>query len=286
MPGKPPARTSKAVDVASGSTTSDPLRDTDSEVAVVIDGVSKHFGSVHALQSLNAHIRYGCLTGLVGPDGAGKTTLFNMISGWIPPDTGRIEVEGLDITGRSPQSVTQAGLARSFQKNTLFDGLTVAESLRLAVQAHSPVRFNFMQPARKFGGLQQRAHEIARQMELESVFHRDVKTLSYGQKRQLEVGLALACSPKILLLDEPAAGTSPAERATLVRLLTTLPDDVTLLLVEHDMDVVFGVCSRITVLNYGRVVASGTPDEVRRDPEVRAAYLGESAGHAGEAGKS
>ena len=182
--------------------------------------------------------------------------------------------------------MTQAGLARSFQKNTLFDGLTVAESLRLAVQAHSPVRFNFMQPARKFGGLQQRAHEIARQMELESVFHRDVKTLSYGQKRQLEVGLALACSPKILLLDEPAAGTSPAERATLVRLLTTLPDDVTLLLVEHDMDVVFGVCSRITVLNYGRVVASGTPDEVRRDPEVRAAYLGESAGHAGEAGKS
>lgn len=137
-------------------------------------------------------------------------------------------------------------------------------------------------PARSFRSLRDKAYEIAEQMELTPVFEEEVHTLSYGQKRQLEVGLALACSPKILLLDEPAAGTSPAERATLVRLLTTLPENVTLLLVEHDMDVVFGVCSRITVLNYGRVVASGTPDEVRRDPEVRAAYLGESAGH-GEA---
>ncbi|MCB1480485.1 MAG: ABC transporter ATP-binding protein [Rhodobiaceae bacterium] len=251
-----------------------------------VSDISKSFGALKVIDKFDLDLAVGERHAVIGPNGAGKTTLFNMISGWIPPDTGRIEVEGLDITGRSPQAVTQAGLARSFQKNTLFDGLTVAESLRLAVQAHSPVRFNFLQPARKFGGLQQRAHEIARQMELETVFDRDVNTLSYGQKRQLEVGIALACSPKILLLDEPAAGTSPAERATLVRLLTTLPDDVTLLLVEHDMDVVFGVCERITVLNYGRVVASGTPDEIRRDPEVRAAYLGESAGHAGEAGKA
>ena len=251
-----------------------------------VSDISKSFGALKVIDKFDLDLAVGERHAVIGPNGAGKTTLFNMISGWIPPDTGRIEVEGLDITGRSPQAVTQAGLARSFQKNTLFDGLTVAESLRLAVQAHSPVRFNFLQPARKFGGLQQRAHEIARQMELETVFDRDVNTLSYGQKRQLEVGIALACSPKILLLDEPAAGTSPAERATLVRLLTTLPDDVTLLLVEHDMDVVFGVCERITVLNYGRVVASGTPDEIRRDPEVRAAYLGESAVHAWEAGKA
>ena len=246
---------------------------------LAISNISKSFGALRVIDQFDLELAVGDRHAIIGPNGAGKTTLFNMISGWIPPDTGRIEVEGLDITGYAPQAVTKAGLARSFQKNTLFDGLTVAESLRLAVQAHSPVRFNFLQSARLFGGLHQRAHEIARQMELEDAFEAQVSTLSYGQKRQLEVGMALACSPKILLLDEPAAGTSPAERATLMRLLTTLPDTVTLLLVEHDMDVVFGVCSRITVLNYGRVVASGTPDEVRRDPEVRAAYLGESAGH-------
>jgi len=247
-----------------------------------IRNVSKSFGALRVIDQFDLELAAGDRHAIIGPNGAGKTTLFNMISGWMPPNTGTIEIEGYDITDSAPQLVTQAGLARSFQKNTLFEGLSVAECLRLAVQAHSGVRFNFFQPARRFGHLQQRAHEIARQMELEEVFEQEVRTLSYGQKRQLEVGLALACDPKILLLDEPAAGTSPAERATLVRLLTTLSDKVTLLLVEHDMDVVFGVCNEITVLNYGRIVASGSPDEVRRDPEVRSAYLGESAGHAGE----
>ncbi|MEI4196466.1 ABC transporter ATP-binding protein [Roseovarius sp. E0-M6] len=247
-----------------------------------VKNISKSFGALSVIDKFDLELNMGERHAVIGPNGAGKTTLFNMISGWIAPDTGTIEIEGLDITNKTPQAVTQAGLARSFQKNTLFDLLTVAESLRLAVQASSKVRFNFLQPARRFGGLQQRAHEIARQMELEPVFHQEVSTLSYGQKRQLEVGMALACSPKILLLDEPAAGTSHAERARLVRLLTTLPKDVTLLLVEHNMDVVFGVCSQITVLNYGRIVASGTPEQVRRDPEVRAAYLGESASPEGE----
>ena len=251
-----------------------------------IKDISKSFGALGVIDKFDLELNVGDRHAVIGPNGAGKTTLFNMVSGWIPPDKGSIEIEGLDITNHSPQQVTQAGLARSFQKNTLFDGLTVAESLRLSVQATSNVRFNFLQPARSFGGLQQRAHEIARQMELEPVFHREVKTLSYGQKRQLEVGMALACSPKILLLDEPAAGASHAERSTLVRLLTNLPRNVTLLLVEHDMDVVFGVCSQITVLNYGRIVASGTPEEVRNDPEVRAAYLGETGSHEGEVGEA
>lgn len=250
---------------------------------LVIRGLSKSFGALNVIESFDLSLSVGDRHAVIGPNGAGKTTLFNMISGWITPDSGSIEIEGLDVTGMSPQAVTQAGLARSFQKNTLFDGLTVAESLRLAVQAHSTARFNFALPARRFGALQQKAHAIAERMELADVFHQEVRTLSYGRKRQLEVALTLACQPKILLLDEPAAGTSPAERATLVRLLTTLPQSVTLLLVEHDMDVVFGVCDRITVLNYGRIVASGTPEEVRSDPQVRAAYLGESAGHATEA---
>jgi len=240
-----------------------------------IKDISKNFGALNVINKFDLDLNEGDRHAVIGPNGAGKTTLFNMISGWLPPNTGSIQIEGRDITGLSPQAVTQAGLARSFQKNTLFDGLTVSENLRLAVQANSKERFNFLRSARSFADLQDRAHDIADQMELTPVFDREVETLSYGQKRQLEVGIALACSPKILLLDEPAAGTSQAERATLVRLLTSLPSDVTLLLVEHDMDVVFGVCSQITVLNYGRIVASGTPEQVRQDPEVRAAYLGE-----------
>lgn len=242
-----------------------------------ISNLSKRFGALQVIERFDLDLLAGDRHAVIGPNGAGKTTLFNLMSGWLSPDTGSIEVDGLNIAGQAPSVIARAGLARSFQKNTLFAGLTVAESLRLGVQAHSSARFDLFRNSGHHPDLLQRAHAIACQMELEEVFARRVNTLSYGQKRQLEVGLALASAPKILLLDEPAAGASPAERITLVRLLRSLPQDITLLLVEHDMDVVFGTCDRITVLNYGRVVASGTPEEVRSDPEVRAAYLGQSA---------
>jgi branched-chain amino acid transport system ATP-binding protein len=241
-----------------------------------IQGVAKSFGPLSIIEGFDLELEQGARHAIIGPNGAGKTTLFNMISGWLRPSAGGIFIEGRNVVGLRPDQVTQAGLARSFQKNTLFEKLTVLESLRLAVQSHSSVRFKVLRSSNRFSGLNERACDVAVRLNLQDVLHRQVKTLSYGQKRQLEVGMALACSPRILLLDEPAAGTSPRERILLMDLLRALPGDLTLLLVEHDMDVVFGICSQITVLNYGRAVATGSPEEIRRNTDVRAAYLGQS----------
>jgi branched-chain amino acid transport system ATP-binding protein len=173
-----------------------------------------------------------------------------------------------------PHEVTRRGVARSFQRNTLMNGLTVGENLRLAAQAQHRSRFRLFASRLSFGDVLARADAVADQMQLDDCFDRRVNELSYGQKRQLEVAMALCSEPRILLLDEPAAGTSPAERVRLVELINRLPRKVTVVLVEHDMDVVFDVCERITVLSYGRVLASGEPQAVRNDPSVRDAYLG------------
>lgn len=232
-----------------------------------VRGLSKSFGALSVIDKFDLELPQGSRHALIGPNGAGKTTLFNMLSGWLTPDSGTVCIGGSSIIGISPQNVTRAGMARSFQKNALFDELTVGESLWLAINARKS-------RGHLEGTESETLHDVARQMELEAVLDTHTNTLSYGQKRQLEVALSLACGPDILLLDEPASGTSPAERAKLVRLLSSLPEHLTLLLVEHDMDVVFGVCDGITVLNYGCIVASGSPDEIKRDPAVRAAYLG------------
>jgi len=234
---------------------------------LVVRGLSKSFGAIKVIESFDLTLRPGERHAVIGPNGAGKTTLFNMLSGWLAPDSGTIEIDGQEIRGRGPTAICHAGVARSFQRNTLFGRLTVHESLWLALNASR-------KRGALTGDLAAELGRIAAMMELDTRLGRETDTLSYGQKRQLEVALALACQPRILLLDEPAAGTSPAERATLVRLLGGLPGDLSLVLVEHDMDVVFGVCEAITVLNYGRVVISADPGTVRNDPDVRMAYLG------------
>lgn len=248
-----------------------------------IKDLRKSFGALQVIQGFNLELQRGARHALIGPNGAGKTTLFNMISGWLKPTGGTVSLDGRDLAGLTPEQVSRIGLARSFQKNTLFEGLSVRENLRLAAQSGATARFNFIRPAHTFAEMRQKAEEVAQQMRLTDVMEREVNTLSYGQKRQLEVGIALACSPKILLLDEPAAGTSPAERLLLIDILRSLPAEITLLLVEHDMDVVFGVCEQVSVLNYGVAVASGTPEEIRQNPDVRAAYLGETASEHGTA---
>jgi branched-chain amino acid transport system ATP-binding protein len=241
-----------------------------------IDNLHKSFGALSVISNLSMTLASGERHAVIGPNGAGKTTLFNLITGWLASDQGRIRVDGTDIAGFPPQEVTRRGIARSFQRNTLMNGLSVGENLRLAAQAQDTSRFRLFADRLSFKGVLERARAAADRMQLGDCFDRTVSELSYGQKRQLEVAMAFCSEPRIPLLDEPAAGTSPAERAQLVDLIKRLPREVTLILVEHDMDVVFDVCERITVLSYGRVLASGLPEAVRNDPVVRDAYLGKS----------
>jgi branched-chain amino acid transport system ATP-binding protein len=245
-------------------------------VSLEIDGLYKSFGALAVIADLSMTLAAGERHAVIGPNGAGKTTLFNLITGWLASDRGTIRIDGADIAGLPPHEVTRRGVARSFQRNTLMNGLTVGENLRLAAQAQHRSRFRLFASPLAFRDVLARARATADQMQLADCFDRRVNELSYGQKRQLEVAMALCSEPQILLLDEPAAGTSPAERLRLVELINRLPRQVTVVLVEHDMDVVFDVCERITVLSYGRVLASGDPQAVRNDPAVRDAYLGKS----------
>ena len=242
--------------------------------AIELVGLSKSFGALVVINDLHLAVESGARHAIIGPNGAGKTTLFNLITGWLRPDAGRILLEGADITQLSPSEIPHRGIARSFQRNTLMNGLTVAENLRLAVQALDASRRHMFANRLSYRDVIANAGEAARLMGLDDVMDRPVSNLAYGQKRQLEVAMALCSRPRLLLLDEPAAGTSPAERTRLIELIKSLPSDMTLLLVEHDMDVVFEVCAQITVLSYGRHLVTGTPEEVRNNRDVREAYLG------------
>jgi branched-chain amino acid transport system ATP-binding protein len=241
-----------------------------------VAGLSKSFGALKVISDLDLAIEAGARHAVIGPNGAGKTTLFNIMTGWLRPDAGEVRVAGENVTGLTPQEISFRGVARSFQRNTLFEGLSVFENLRLAAQGHDRSRFRALRHRRAFAGIVAAAEEVARRVGLADVLAVPVAALSYGQKRQLELGMALAQRPQILLLDEPAAGTSPAERQRLIRLIADLPRGMTLVLVEHDMDVVFEVCATITVVSNGRHLATGTPAEMRDNPLVRDAYLGKS----------
>lgn len=234
----------------------------------------KSFGAIDVINNIDLKILPGERHAIIGPNGSGKTTLFNLVTGWIRPSGGKILINGDLQHALTPQSVTRMGFARSFQRNLLLEGLSVFENLRLAAQAQHPSRRNFLVSPQRFSEVNEQAEIAGQMMNLSAVFLRAVNQLSYGEKRQLEVAIALCSRPKILLLDEPAAGTSPEERARLVALIKDLPKTMTLLLVEHDMDVVFGVADAITVLSQGRVIASGSPQSIRDNAVVREAYLG------------
>jgi branched-chain amino acid transport system ATP-binding protein len=246
--------------------------------ALEIRNLRKSFGGIEVISNLNLHIPFGRRHALIGPNGAGKTTLFDLITGWLQPDAGEILIAQERIVSGRPARVTRAGLSRSFQRNMLLEGLSVLENLRIACQAFHGSRFSIFRNTQTFGEVLAKAHDVAEQMNLGNCLDRTVKQLSYGEKRQLEVAIALCGDPRILLMDEPAAGTSPLERARLIELINALPRELTIVLVEHDMDVVFAVCEIITVLSYGRVLATGSRSVIQSDPAVIAAYLG--GGHA------
>jgi branched-chain amino acid transport system ATP-binding protein len=239
-----------------------------------LDCVTKHFGALAAIENVSFSVEEGERVALVGPNGAGKTTLFNLISGEISPDGGKVWLGGRDMTRHSPESMSKNGLGRTFQKNSLFMESTVYENIRLAVQRRLGIRFRVFRSVERYPELRRETEEVLNYVHLASRSETNAKNLSYGELRQLELGIALATSPKVLLLDEPTAGMSAKETGEMVTMLGALPQDLTLLIVEHDMDVVMALARRIIVLNFGKVVADGDQEEVRRNKEVLEAYLG------------
>ena len=247
------------------------------EPLLQLAGLSRHFGGVHALAGVDLTVERGEVHALIGPNGAGKTTLIHHISGAMQADAGTIRFEGTDIGSVSMHRRVQRGLVRSYQITSIFERLAVRDNLVLAIEARNLKRFSCWSPAEKNIELADEADALLERLGLAHAASRLAGELSHGEQRCLEVGLALATRPRLLLLDEPLAGMGPEESEQMIGLLDHLGREITLLLVEHDMDAVFRLADRISVLVAGRVIASGLPEDVRNNALVRQAYLGEPA---------
>jgi branched-chain amino acid transport system ATP-binding protein len=250
------------------------------EVLLEVEALTKRFGGVVASDAISLALPAGELHAIIGPNGAGKSTLIGELTGEIAPDAGRIRFGGGDITALPVYRRSQIGLARSFQITSLFADFTALDNVALAVQAHVGHSFRFWHDARRETGLREPAREALARVGLAGRADTLVAGLSHGERRQLEIAMALATRPRLLLLDEPMAGMGPEESARLVDTLRQLKGSITILLIEHDMDVVFALADRISVLVYGRIIASGDGAAIRADPAVRQAYLGDGEGAA------
>ena len=239
-----------------------------------IDHLSRSFGNLVVTDDVSLTVEAGERHVIIGPNGAGKTSLINQIGGQLEPSSGRIFVKETDITGWSPDRISRMGVARTFQRNNLFQNLSVTENLRLAVQARRGSPLNCFIPVRRLRDLIEHAEELMARIHLAGDGARLARNLSYGEQRQLEIGIALAGDPDLLLLDEPTSGMSPAETSRMIDLIASLERSLSILMIEHDMKVVFSVADRITVLYYGEVLATGTPVEIQANDRVREVYLG------------
>ena len=242
-----------------------------------VEGVRKSFGAVSALDGVSLDVASGERHAVIGPNGAGKTTLFDIIAGELAPDAGRILLDGEPITHLGAAERARSGLGRSFQRNSLFEALSARENLLLADLARRGQAWRVWRSRRGRRPAEERMRRIARATGLSDWLDRPVRTLPYGVKRQLEIAVARIGVTKLLLLDEPTAGMAPEETRFMRHLIATVSSELAVLVVEHDMDIVFGIADRITVLNAGRVIFSGGPDEARASPAVREAYLGADA---------
>jgi branched-chain amino acid transport system ATP-binding protein len=240
-----------------------------------VEGLTKRFGGVVASDNVVLDVAPGELHAIIGPNGAGKTTLIGQLTGEIVPDAGRVHFEGRDITALPVYDRSLIGLARSFQITSLFPNFTALQNVALAVQAHAGHSFHFWRDARTEAALREPARAALDRVGIGHRADAVVARMSHGEHRQIELAMALATRPRMLLLDEPMAGLGPDESARMVRTLRELKRELTILLIEHDMEAVFALADRITVLVYGRVIASGDPASIRANAEVRQAYLGE-----------
>ena len=241
--------------------------------ALRLQGVGRRFGALQAVRDVDLEVPHGERRAILGPNGAGKTTLFNVVAGDYLPTSGRVILFGEDVTRLPANLRTRRGLGRTYQNSLLFAGLSVVDNLYLAVRGVRPRRLSALRP-RADDPHRARAAALAEQIGLASVAATPVRKLAHGQLRQLELGMALAGDPRLLLLDEPAAGLSPGERQALIRLLAGLPRSITVMLIEHDMDVALAAADRVTVMHNGRVIAEGTPAEIEANQMVHDIYLG------------
>ena len=245
--------------------------------AIEIKDVQKSFGNISIIRDLNLTVNQGERHALIGPNGAGKSTTFNLISAYIKPTAGTVMLRGQEISGLSPFQINRRGLSRSFQVTNVFANMSVWENLRCAVLWTTGHRYSFWKNVDNLPEVRERTAEVLSDIGLAS--RRDVPAglLTYAEQRALEIGITIAGGANVILLDEPTAGMSHAETERAVTLIRRLTEGRTLMIVEHDMSVVFGLADRISVLVYGNVIATGTPEQIRADPRVKEAYLGEEA---------
>lgn len=245
------------------------------ETLLKIEGLQKSFGGIAATDNVNLDVRRGEFHAIIGPNGAGKTTLISQLSGTLRPDAGTVTLNGQDITNKPAHKRASLGITRSFQITSLVMDMSVLDNVALAVQARHGHSFRFLKPARSITHIRDDAMENLRLVGLPHRANDPTSALSHGEHRQMEIAMALASGADLMLLDEPMAGLGPEESALLTTFLADLKGQKTILLIEHDMDAVFALADRISVLVYGRVIATGTPAEIRSDADVRHAYLGE-----------
>ncbi|MFT4268884.1 MAG: ABC transporter ATP-binding protein [Xenophilus sp.] len=251
---------------------------TDASVVLEADGLVMRFGGITATNNVSLQLRRGARHALIGPNGAGKTTLVNLLTGVLTPTSGRIALLGEDVTRLAPHQRVARGMVRTFQINQLFDSMTPLETLALVVSQHKGLTRQWWRALGADREVAERAGALLEHFHLADVAQQKVRQLAYGKRRLLEIAIALACEPRVLLLDEPVAGVPTGEREELLATVAALPADVSVLLIEHDMDLVFSFADRMTVLVNGTLLTEGSPGDIAADPRVREVYLGHGEG--------